>query len=47
MPDNNTLLVYAAGILIASFMLYSALPYLMAGLTFFVVIFIVAKFQQK
>jgi hypothetical protein len=38
---------YICGLLFASFMLYSALPYVIAGLAACMVVFVLAQFQKK
>ena len=38
---------YIGGMLFVSFMLYSALPYVIAGLTACMVVFVFAQFQKK
>lgn len=42
-----TPLGYIVGMLFASFMLYSALPYVIAGLAGCMIVFILAQFQKK
>jgi hypothetical protein len=42
-----TPLGYIGGMLFVSFMLYSALPYVIAGLVAYMIVFVLAQFKKK